>query len=203
MIKKYQSRLKVILLLPLILFCFPLLDSEEVTLEGKEITNNQARLEYARVLSYLKRYDESIHEYQLILQTDPGSTKARMEMAKVLFYQGKVDEALQELSQVPSKDIDDATWILIADIYSKKKDYKKAENIYSQSLQKTPEDDKTRLKLAEILSWQKRYDESIYQYQALIGHHPNDIQLRRKYAQVLTWMGNDDEAAIEWEKTLK
>jgi tetratricopeptide (TPR) repeat protein len=171
--------------------------------ESSEISDWEARLELARVLSYLKRYDESVQEYQRLLQTHPEAVEARIEMAKVFFYQNKANEALAEFSKIPYQQIDDATWVIIADIYRQKKQYQDAEHIYSQYLKKKPEDDKVRLKLAELLSWQKRYDESIHHYQIILSHRPHDIQVRRRYAQVLTWMGQDEEAVEEWRKTLK
>ena len=168
----------------------------------EEINDWEARLELARVLSYLKRYDESLKEYQTLLQTNPESSIARMELARILFYQEKVDDALAEFKKIPSQDIDDASWIVIADIFRKMKKYTDAEQIYLQYLKKFPEDDKVRLKLAELLSWQKRYEESVHEYQVILSHHPDDIQVRRRYAQVLTWMGKDEEAIKEWKKSL-
>lgn len=177
-------------------------NQEQISSED-EISDWEARLELARVLSYLNRYDESLQEYQKLLQSKPDSSIARMEMAKVLFYQEKIDEAFAELSKVPEKDLDDATQVMIGDMYRKKKNYQAAENIYSQYLKKFPQDDKVRLKLAELFSWQKRYTESIHQYRLILSHRPDDLQVRRKYAQVLTWMGEDEEAIKEWRKTLK
>lgn len=181
----------------------PVNAEEKSRLTKSQITDWEARLELARTLSYLKRYDESIAEYKKLLQVNPNSTTTRIEMAKVLFYQEKDKEALDELSKVPNDEIDDAGWIVIADIHRKMKDYPKAEGIYNEILEKAPQDDKTRLKLAEMLSWEKRYLESIEQYLILLTHRPDDIQLRRRYAQVLSWMGNEQEAAKEWEKTLQ
>jgi tetratricopeptide (TPR) repeat protein len=189
-----------------ILFSFIFLTlaaSEPQDISKDEISDSEARLELARALSYLKRYDESLEQYHKLLQTAPDSFMIRLEMAKVLFYQEKTEEALAEISQVPSEKIDDSTWIIIADIYRKKKNYLEAENIYSHYLKKFPLDDKVRLKLAELLSWEKRYDESIQEYQIILTHRPQDIQVRRRYAQVLTWKGDDEEAIKEWKKTLQ
>lgn len=176
---------------------------EELISSKNEISDWEARLELARVLSYSKKYDESLQEYKQLLQAKPDFFKARIEMAKVLFYQEKIDEALIELSKVPHQEIDDASWVIIADIYRKKKNYQAAEDIYFQYLKKFPQDDKIRLKLAEIFSWEKRYLESIHQYRIILSHQPDDLQVRRRYAQVLTWMGEDQEAIKEWRKTLK
>lgn len=168
-----------------------------------EISDWEARAELAKVLSYLKRYEESLQEYRILLRANPDSHNIKIEIAKVLFYQDKMDEALLELSTVPSQYIDDATEIMIADIYRKQKNYAKAEKIYSRYINKVPEDDKVRLKLAELLSWDKRYEEAIKQYQIILNHRPEDIQIRRRYAQILTWMGKDEEAIKEWKLTLE
>lgn len=172
-------------------------------LSKNEFSDWESRLELARVLSYLKRYDESLTEYQKLLETQPDSLIARLEMIKILFYQEKTEKAFDELSKIPPQNIDDATWLVIADVYRKEKKYKESEDIYFQYLMKNPDDDSVRLKLAEQFSWEKRYNESIHEYQVILSHHPDDIQVRRHYAQVLTWMGKDEEAIEEWKKTLE
>jgi len=55
---------------------------------GEEIPDWVARWELARVLSYAKRYDESITEYEKVLKEKPDLTEAKLEMAKVLFWKG-------------------------------------------------------------------------------------------------------------------
>lgn len=167
-----------------------------------EISDWEARLELARVLSYMQRYNESIKEYEKLLANNPTSAIARREKAAVLFYSGETDEAMREFSQVLDEDRDDKTWLVIADIFVKQMNYNGAEAIYSHYLKKDPKNDKIRLKLASLLSWQKRYDESLRQYEILLNHRPEDIQVRRRYAQVLTWIGHDEAAIEEWKKTL-
>jgi tetratricopeptide (TPR) repeat protein len=169
---------------------------------GKEITDWDARLEYARLLSNMRRYDESLIQLNSLLNTKPDSSIVQIEIAQILYYQGKHKEALQLLEKIPSKDINDKTRLLKADIYLAIKEYLKAETIYYDQLGKFPNDDLTKFKLAELLSWQKRYEESIKLYREILATKPDDMQIRRKYAMVLMWMGEDDEAAQELEKTL-
>lgn len=179
------------------------LNKEEPQDSKGTISDWEARLELARALSYLKRFDESITEYQKLVQAKPDSTSIREEMAKVLFYKGDTNESLQEFLKLPPEKISDSGWLTIGDIYLRNKDYQKAEKIFETYLSKVPDDDKVRFKLAEMLSWQKKYEDSVYQYRQILKNRPNDIQLRRKYAQVLTWMGNEAEAIDEWKKTLQ
>lgn len=168
----------------------------------KEITDWDARLEYARLLSNLHRYDESLIQLRKLLAEKTDSTAVQIEIAQVFYYQGKNEDALQMLERIPAKDISDKARLLMADIYLALKDYPKAESIYRDWLKKSPSDDLTKFKLAELLSWQKRYEESIQLYRQILIDRPNDIQLRRKYAMVLMWMGQDDQATEELEKTL-
>jgi len=170
---------------------------------GEHIPDWQARWELARVLSYVKRYDESLREYRKLLQEKPNLYEAKIEMANVLFYQGKREEALTILENIPNMHIDDNTMVTMADLYTAQKQYQKAEPLYRVYLQKHPDDQKVRFKLAQMLSWQKKYDASITEYRIILDRIPDDIQVRRHYAFVLMWAGKHAEAATELRKTLK
>lgn len=174
-----------------------------ITQEKGEIPDWLARWELAKVLSYSKRYDESVAEYRKLLKEKPNFYEAMAEMARVLFYQGKHAESLVIIEQIPVNSIDDNTRIIMADIYIARKEYAKAEPLYRAYLNRHPEDVKTRLKLADMLSWVKRYNESLTEYKIILNALPNDIQVRRKYAFVLIWSGRHNEAAEELKKTLK
>lgn len=169
---------------------------------GEDIPDWVARLELARVLSYVKRYDESIAEYEKVLKAKPGLTEARIEMAKVLFWKGDLKTAARVLEQVPSKDMTGDTEVLMADLLVAQKEYAKAEPLYRSYLQTHPEDQAVRLKLAEMLSWQKKYDASLAEYRKILAARPDDIQVRRHYAFVLIWAGKYEEAAEQLKKTL-
>jgi tetratricopeptide (TPR) repeat protein len=168
-----------------------------------ELSDWETRLEYARLLSYQKRYNESLEQYHKLLEKKPNSLEVQIEIANVLYYQGKYQEALNILNKIPAEKMSAKDLILVADINVATKNYPKGESIYRAVLQKNPSDDLTKFKLAELLSWQKKYQESINFYRQLLANNPSDIQLRRKYAMVLMWMGKEKEAAEELEKTLK
>lgn len=67
----------------------------------------QARLELARILSYMKRYDESIAEYEQVLKEKPDLLAAKAELARVLFWSGQTDKAFKMLRPIPLEDLDD------------------------------------------------------------------------------------------------
>jgi thioredoxin-like negative regulator of GroEL len=163
----------------------------------------QARLELARILSYMKRYDESISEYEKVLQEKPDVPAARAELARVFFWNGQTDKAFKILQPIPLEDLDDQSRQVLADLYTARKDYAQAESIYQSYLTAHPDDLKVRLKLADLLSWTKHYSESLVQYEIILKARPDDLQVRRKYALVLSWAGRKTEAMVELRKTLK
>lgn len=175
---------------------------EKGTLADKEIPDWQARWELARLLSYLKRYDQSLAEYEKVLRERPDLLDARVEMALVYSWRGDAERALAIFRQIPAEKMDDRAKIAMADAYAAGKMYDKAEPIYRAYLERRPEDLRVRLRLAELLSWTKHYDESISLYEAIVKARPGDDQIRRKYAFVLSWAGRHEEAARELKKTL-
>lgn len=168
---------------------------------NQEISDWDARLEYARLLSYQHKYDESLKEYQKLLELKPDSSVIRIEMVKILYYQGKNESALQILSEIPSKEMNDDVKLIAADANTALKNYPEAESIFKAYL-KHHDDDLIQFKLAELLSWEKKYDESLALYAKLLTKRPNDIQLRRKYAMVLMWQGDFAKASEELKTTL-
>ncbi len=163
----------------------------------------QARLELARILSYMKRYDESISEYEKVLKEKPDALSAKVELARVFFWSGQTEKAFRMLQPIPLEALDDQSRQVLAELYTARKDYTQAESIYQSYLKAHPDDLKVRLKLAELLSWTKHYPESLEQYEIILKARPDDVQVRRKYALVLSWAGRKAEAMAELRKTLK
>ena len=177
--------------------------SPELVAVGNEIPDWQARLELARVLSYAKRYDESIAEYKKVLIEKPDILNVKIEIAEVLFWSGNKDAAYEQLKLINLENIDEKAKGMLADLYVARSEFDRAEPLYRNYLNKYPDDDKVRVKLAEVLSWRKKYDESISEFKAVLKKYPDDIQVRRKYAFVLIWDGKHTEGVDELKKTLK
>lgn len=169
---------------------------------NEDIPDWLARWELARVLSYAKRYDESIVEYRKLLGEKPELTQAALEMANVFYWKGEKKKALEILENIPPKDVDKDGRLLMADIYAADEEYEKAEPIYRAHIKDNPGDIPVRLKLAEMLSWAGEYDRSLVEYEKILELRPDDIQVRRKYAFVLIWAGRQEDAAGELKKTL-
>ncbi len=169
---------------------------------GEIVPDWQVRLELARVLSYQKKYDESIHEYQLVLAQQPQLTEAQLELAEVLAYGGRKEESLKLVESLSKKNLDDSTSVRLANIYAILKNYKVAESLYRTYLANHPNDLPARFKYAELLSWEKEYTLAVKEFEILLKARPDDIQLRRKYAMVLIWKGDTQKAKEQLEKSL-
>ena len=169
----------------------------------QELPDWKARWELARVLSYVQRYDESIAEYQKVLEEKPSRRQARLEMAKVMAWAGKTDQAQDILESFSREDLDPESRLDLADIYAAQNKYDQAVSIYETYLRKHPDQDRVRLKLAQTLSWSSEYERSLKHYEILVDKRPDDIQLRRQYAQVLTWAEQYAQAIEQYRKTLQ
>lgn len=185
------------------LFALLCVTSLQAELDESKISDVKTRLEYARVLSYQKKYDESLIQYQKILKENPQHLEARAEIAKIYFYKKEYEKAVEALNQLSEKELTPELHLILGDTYVAQKDYDKAEKAYEVALKDNPKNDLIKMKIADLLSWQKKYDQALGMYQKLLDDHPNDIQLRRKYAMILIWAGKDAEAAQELKKTLK
>jgi tetratricopeptide (TPR) repeat protein len=170
--------------------------------EKEMIPDWQARWELARILSYVKKYPESITEYERLLSERPELSEARLEMAHVLNWMGSPEKAIRIYEEIPSDKLDDRSRIEMADIYLAKKQYNQAMTLYQNYLETHPQDYQVRAKLADALSWSGKYAEAIAVYKKILIQVPNDKQIRRKYAFVLIWSNQHEAAIAELRKTL-
>jgi tetratricopeptide (TPR) repeat protein len=160
------------------------------------ISDDEARVELARVLSWQKNYDESLAQYR------KADAALRAEYGQVLGWAGRREEAVASLSSVPADSLSPAAAVLLADLTLGDNKFAEAAKLYRQALVAAPDDLPTRFKLARVLSWQKRYDEALAEFDLLLEAAPEDVQVRRHRAQVLGWAGRVEESAAEWRRTL-
>lgn len=57
------------------------------------------RFKLARVLSWLKRYDESLAEYRTLIDSAPGDVQLRRHHAQTLGWAGRVEQSIAEWRQ--------------------------------------------------------------------------------------------------------
>lgn len=93
-----------------------------------------ARLEYARLLSYSKKYAESETEYRKLLKEKPHSILVKIELAKIYSYQNKSKELEIIIKSIPKEEFSSEAELLLADMYVAKKEFAEAEKLYLKNL---------------------------------------------------------------------
>lgn len=78
------------------------------------ISDSQARLELARALTYLKRYDEALHHYALLLAETPDDPLILLEISRIYIAQKKFHEALTLLYRLIEDNPEDPELLLTA-----------------------------------------------------------------------------------------
>jgi tetratricopeptide (TPR) repeat protein len=171
--------------------------------EGNDIPAWRARWELAKLLSYTKRFDESLKQYRKLLAEKPGLDEARAEMAKVLYWAGRKSEALMNLEQLSGGQASSEIKLLKADLLAADKRYPEAIQLYRGYLEEKPGDLAVRFRLAQVLSWAGQYPPALKEYETILAQKPDDVQVRRHYGLVLSWAGQFEKAAKELKMTLK
>ncbi len=128
----------------------PLLQSEL----GEHPENDEARLLLARVLSWQRRYDESITEYGRLLEKTPSDPALRADRARVLAWSGRHEEAIREYRTASAADPTNLeTKVGLARALSWSGDLAGASMMYERLLAQNPELGDAWLGLAAVARW--------------------------------------------------
>ena len=128
----------------------PLLQSELRARPG----NDDARLLLARVLSWQRRYDESIAEYRELLSKKPNDATLRAGYARVLAWSGRHEEAAREFRTAIAADSTNLeTRVGYARVLSWSGDLAAASTEYQRILAADPRTGDAWLGLASVSRW--------------------------------------------------
>lgn len=191
----------LLLLLSFILIQYAQSEPLLVPATKDQISEEQARLEMARLLNNDERAQEAINQYKKLIEMDPTIFSAYIELAQIYATQNNLDVAKTLLAKIPQEKLGEKGKLTIAAIAETEGNFTVAQAIYEKLLVEN-DSQVTRFKLAGVLAWQKDYQASIAQYKKLVEARPNDVQLLRHYAQVLGWNKQFKEAIAVWEKAL-
>ena len=106
-------------------------------------------------------YIDSIHTFQKFLAIQPWVSRAYLGLAKAHLRLNEVDEAIRVLEQslfYGEKDTENIK--ALGDLYEHIKQHQKAQQLYSQSLDKKP-DPEIRFRLARILTERQQFEEAV------------------------------------------
>src|SRR5262249_20383731 len=165
------------------------------------------------VLSWQGRFDESIAEYDVLLEHHPGDLDASLGRAEVLSWAGRYAEAESAFNAVLASDASNLRAVRgLARVYlwwgpnppddpygramafasgfmASPEQYPLAIEVYRTVLAQDAHAYVPRLKIAQLLAWSSRIDEAVAEYDVLLGQNPGDLEARLGRAEALSWGG--------------
>lgn len=170
------------------------LPAKEEASTGDLITDSQARLELARVLTYLKRYPEALHHYFLLLKEKPADPEITSEISRLYIWQNKPLKALALLYEaIKNNPQNSSLLIAAADAEAQLGHAQKSNALFIKaiSISKTEE---LLLHYADtMMMWGDFYKaENIYREE--LPYQPDSIEIKLKLAWLLVSAQRYEEA---------
>ncbi len=152
--------------------------------------NEALVLRRARVLSWAKKYGESIGLYRQWLAEHPQDQEVEMELARVLSWSRNFDASLAEYRKILLQHPNDGEAHLeMTRVLGWDKRYDDAIAELRALLKDRPNDFNALLALAQVYSYKGRWKDSIQTYDAALQIRPADRDALTGKAQVLVWSG--------------
>ncbi len=165
--------------------------------------NEPLDVKLARVLSYQKKYDESLKYYNRYIGSHPKDYAVILEAADVAFWNNDQTGALVLYLRAAESEK------LAATAYSQAGfmelilgDFKSAAKYLNLSLELRPDDEKTRTMLAQVLSYDGKFADSVAEYNRVLANNPSNPEALAQKADVLSWDMKYAEAIDTYEKRL-
>ena len=156
--------------------------------------NDALLIRRARVLSWAKKYDESVRLYKEWLTKYPRDPQGEIELARVLSWSKNYDGSVAEYQKILRWDPNNRQARLeMARVLGWDKQYGRALAELQVLLKAKPNEFDALLLQARIYSYQTRWKDSLRVYNAALQIRPADRAALTGKAQVLVW--SDDPAA--------
>ncbi len=121
---------------------------------------------------------DSEEKYLKLTEHEPENDKAHLKLAEIYEKKGEIEKSASE-------------YLLVADIFAKKKFYAGAMAIYKKLVKQDPSADHVYLKIADIYRKMGFLGDALVQYRALVGHYES-LGMKDKAAEVMKLMDQMD-----------
>ncbi|HIE01687.1 MAG TPA: tetratricopeptide repeat protein [Thiotrichaceae bacterium] len=158
---------------------------------------------YALVLDALKRYPESITQYQKATEFDLGDASFYGNWGNALLHAGHSEQAIEKYKMAQNKNPDinwiTANWgVALADL----KRYKEAITQYQIAVNLKPEG-WIYYKWGDALFQLKQYEQAIVQYETALEWEPNKRLYYYAWGKALSELNRYEEAISQFDKALE
>jgi len=138
--------------------------------------------------------------FEKILSKNPDSRNVLVNLTQLYYDQGKYDKVISLLQNVPGRRVDPGLLYLLGSSYERKRDYSKAEDVFSKALKREPDSEDIRRAYAEVLMAQGKMQDARDQLQEIVKSDPQSPMAYVRLAQLDMQMGNFDNARKELEQ---
>lgn len=172
---------------------------------GLEPENDTVRLEYAYTLSYAKRYEEAINQFNLLTMKPQMRYRALVGLADAYNYGQRYADAILTYQMVLEKDPKNVGALRgLGNAYAAQKRTREAVEAYEKVLQLDNTNNEDRFVLATLYSWdESTYPQAIKTLQEVLAADPNNIEARRLLSQIYTYSNNMTEALDQYRVMLE
>jgi tetratricopeptide (TPR) repeat protein len=149
----------------------------------------------AKVLSWLREFDEAAALYRELLEKSPSAQRYWLEFARVLVWAGKGEEAIPHyqnyLNRAPSNF---EARNELGQLLAQQRDFAGAMQQYNYVLRFQPENVTARLGLARVLSWSGQVEPGLLEVEKVLQSRPGNFEARVLKAYDLLWLGQIEES---------
>jgi tetratricopeptide (TPR) repeat protein len=165
-------------------------------------TDDRALHRVALMAAWDRRYDESLHLFDLLLALGPN-LEAEVDRARVVAWRGRPLDAVRLLDSLLARERGYIPALQArAEFLAWAGETQRAVSSYEELAQILPENRSVRGARARLLSWSARLDESIALYDSLVRTDPSDREARLGLGRTLAWAGELDSAAAVYRALL-
>ena len=181
-------------------------DNETLWIHALACTTNNdvAHFCYGNDLRHKGKIDESIAQYQMALQINPGSAEAHSNLGIDFFEEGKTNEAIAQYQMALQIDpgVPQARNNLGLLLHHQGR-LDEAIDQYQKAVQINPDNADARYDLAMALQEKGRTDEAITQYQEALRIKPDNAEALNNFGAALQQKGRMDEAIACYQKAVQ
>ncbi len=167
--------------------------------------NNPIMIEsYANSLFDVGKLDESIEQFNKLLEVKPDAAESRCNLACALLWTGKTAQAIEHFRlAIQDKPNFALAYNNLASALCKQGRNDEAVEYFEQALRISPNFTEARLTLGMTFSKLRRYNEAIEAFNKVLGLEPDNITAHGYLSIALATVGKTDEAIKEARIFLK
>lgn len=152
----------------------------------------------------LKKYDDALKDYKLVLDKAPSNLFAKLGFARISFHTGQYTQALKVLDEIENNDQIRLEAVLLRGVvYQTMNKDEEAFRCYSRVLKAEPTHVVCNLNLARLFGKVKNIGRALYHYDVILKAQPLAFEVSKERGILLYTLKNYVKATSDFEDYLK